>query len=65
MNKPTRRVRGNSEPPKDDDLPISYWAPDEPEPEPANNDTVDFLLAFAIIVGCIVVVSWAFGRGLV
>ena len=68
MNKPTRRVKGNSTPPEDD-LPIQYWAPDdiemEKQAEKTTNDTVDFILAFAIIVGSMVVITWAFGRGLI
>jgi hypothetical protein len=57
MDKPTRRVRGNSPPP--DDLPINYWQADhEPEPLP-EDDMVSFLIAVCIIVGFILVIGYA------
>lgn len=62
MDKRTRRVKGNSTPP-DDDLPIQYWAPDEPEQKTDDGqDVIDFLLAFTIIVICIIVIMFAYGR---
>jgi len=60
MNKPTRRVRGNSPPPEDD--PIQFWIPD-PEPEPQKEYVVDFLLALAIILAFIAI--FLVGVGLV
>jgi len=60
MNKPTRRVRGNSTPPEDD--PIQFWFPD-PEPEPQKEYIGDFLLALAIIL--IFLALFVIGGGLI
>jgi hypothetical protein len=60
VNKPTRRVRGNSTPP--DDLPIQYWHRDD-EPEKTPEDTaVDFLIGLCIIVAFILLVMFVAGR---
>lgn len=68
MDKPVRRIRGNTPPP--DDLPIKFWpetdskyADLEPEEEPrTDSDVADFLWAFAIILLTTAVMSFAFGR---
>jgi hypothetical protein len=63
MEKYTRRVRGNSTPPPDEELPIKYWAPDEiEERDDSKEDVIDFLLAFAIILAFLVLFMFAFTR---
>jgi hypothetical protein len=57
-DKPTRRVRGNGEPPPDD--PIDFWFPDQPE-ETDDGTLVDFLIALIIIIASIGVMIYAVG----
>jgi hypothetical protein len=59
MDKPTRRVRANSEPPPDDDLPIQYWHKDDESQPIPEDDLIMFLIALVIIIGFIVVVMYA------
>lgn len=62
MDKPTRRVKGNGTPPEDD-MPIQYWAPDEPEKtDDGAQDVIDFLLGFTVILVAIVTIMFVYGR---
>lgn len=67
MDKPTRRVRGNSEPP-DDDLPISYWhddaadARDDDRVQREIEEVIGLFWALVIIVCATVLLMFALGR---
>jgi hypothetical protein len=61
VNKPTRRVRGNSTPP--DDLPIHYWEDvDNREIEKEINDTVALLWFIIILVLATVLMMFVWGK---
>lgn len=60
MNKPTRRVRANSEPPED--LPIQYWHDDTEEVEKEVDDTIALLWFIVIVIAATVVMMFVWGR---
>lgn len=67
MDKPTRRVRGNSAPPPDEELPISYWQ-DDPEAEDDARiqteieETIALFWFFVIIICVTVLLMFAWGK---
>ena len=60
MDKPTRRIRGNGEPPED--LPIQYWHDDTEEVEKEVDDTIALLWFIVITIAATVVMMFAWGK---
>jgi hypothetical protein len=61
MNKPTRRVRGNSEPPPDEDLPIQF-ADEDKMVEKEVNDTIALIWFIVIIIVATALMMAIWGR---
>lgn len=59
MKKANRDLAGKT---AEHDLPIQYWRPESEPSRDDQDDIIDFLLAFAIIIAFITLFMWFYGR---